>query len=50
LTAPIEAGLLPGITREIIQTLAASEKVPIKEGHSLRKISTVPTRRSSAAR
>lgn len=33
LTAPIEAGLLPGITREIIQTLANDEKVPIKEGH-----------------
>ena len=33
LTAPIEAGLLPGITREIIQTLANGEKVPIKEGH-----------------
>ncbi|MSR64334.1 MAG: branched-chain amino acid aminotransferase [Verrucomicrobiae bacterium] len=33
LTAPIEAGLLPGITREIIQTLANSERVPIKEGH-----------------
>lgn len=32
LTAPIEAGLLPGITREIIQTLATEEKVPIREG------------------
>jgi len=31
LTAPIEAGLLPGITREIIQTLATEEKVPIQE-------------------
>jgi branched-chain amino acid aminotransferase len=32
LTAPIEAGLLPGITREIIQTLAKAEGVPIQEG------------------
>src|ERR1041384_7901232 len=32
-TAPIEAGLLPGITRGIIQTLAAGESVPIQERH-----------------
>lgn len=31
LTAPIETGLLPGITREIIRTLATDEKVSIKE-------------------
>lgn len=32
LTAPIEEGLLPGITREVIQTLATQKRVPIQEG------------------
>lgn len=32
LTAPIEAGLLPGITREVIQEVATAEGVPIHQG------------------
>ncbi len=32
LTAPIEAGLLPGITREVIESLAAEENVAVREG------------------